>query len=55
MFAWVYVTAFNGTFNLDQLRHLEVVLSYGHPTLICVNKAQMFVEQNAIADAVVGA
>ena len=55
MFAWVYVTAFNGTLDLDQLRNLEVVLSYGHSTLICVNKAQIFVEQNAIPDAAVGA
>ena len=27
-----------------------IVLSYGHPVLICVNKARMFVAQGAIPD-----
>ena len=51
VFAWVYMTSWNGTFNVDQLRDIAVVLSYGHPTLICVNKAQMYAEQHAIPDA----
>lgn len=50
VFAWVCLTKWNGTFNINQLRHIALVLGYGHPTLICVNSAQTFARVGAIAN-----
>ena len=54
VFAWVCVTRWNGNFDVDKLRHISLVLRYGHPTLICVNSAQLFAQQGAIGNAQVG-
>ncbi|KAL0020583.1 hypothetical protein WJX77_005974 [Trebouxia sp. C0004] len=48
VFAWLFVTSWCGDFDGDVLKKVALVPSYGHPTLICVNKARLY--QKALAN-----